>query len=723
MIILKMRASFGKLHGELTLHEGMNLLCLPNEAGKSTWSAFLLAMLYGIDTTERTSKANEGLPAKERYRPWDGSPMEGSMDLLWNGRKLTIERTGTARAPMGSFRAYETDGGAAVPELTAENCGRVLCGVERSVFERTAFIRQLGLSVTRDDALEKRLGALVTTGEDGAKSFSELKDALKDRRNKLVGRVGRLPQLTEREAYLTRGLQELETLRGDVLAIESDLAQAKQAQAEADALLQRYERAQAAQKRAGLEALEQELAIQQQRCERLAETTAALPPRETLSTLQRQLDAAQNALQTAQMEAAFAPKGVEKPTAPACFTAMSAEQAVTRAEKDTADYAALTDSRPKSLRLPLLLSALVLALGIAAFFLLSLPIAAALTALGAVGVAVTLLLRLRSAAGQREAQHKAELLLLRYSVSDAAEILPLAQKYQAQMQVYETEAEALRQQKAAAAEVLAQKQTQADRLLAEVRHFAPKADSSAACREAIAAALQAHDRLLTEQRALAQQTQQLSSMQQLFGKTQVSAPDAEALAFDEAKLNYEKTTAERRVQSLSVQLAQKQGMIIAKGEPAALQEQLDETREQLAAVQQKVQATDLCLAALTAADAALRARFSPQITQEAARLLDVLTDGKYRKLLLNPDMRLSVSEEQGVVLRPAAAMSCGTADQMYLALRLAMSRRLLPPDAPILLDDALVNFDEVRAAAAIRLLQNEAAQRQVILFTCRRLEA
>ena len=37
------------------------------------------------------------------------------------------------------------------------------------------------------------------------------------------------------------------------------------------------------------------------------------------------------------------------------------------------------------------------------------------------------------------------------------------------------------------------------------------------------------------------------------------------------------------------------------------------------------------------------------------------------------------------------ATSCGTADQMYLALRLAMCRRLLPPDAPMVLDDALVN--------------------------------
>lgn len=73
-----------------------------------------------------------------------------------------------------------------------------------------------------------------------------------------------------------------------------------------------------------------------------------------------------------------------------------------------------------------------------------------------------------------------------------------------------------------------------------------------------------------------------------------------------------------------------------------------------------------------------------------------------------------------MLMRPAAAMSCGTADQMYLSLRLAMVHRLLPEDAPLILDDALVNFDDDRAASAIRLLTAEAEKRQVILFTCRK---
>ena len=137
---------------------------------------------------------------------------------------------------------------------------------------------------------------------------------------------------------------------------------------------------------------------------------------------------------------------------------------------------------------------------------------------------------------------------------------------------------------------------------------------------------------------------------------------------------------------------------------------------------------ELASEALRRADETLRARFSPQITAEAGHIffnnpLDLpglhMTENKYPRVLLEPDMHLSVREADGQVMRPAAAMSCGTADQMYLALRLAMCRRLLPPDAPMVLDDALVNFDPARTRAALRVLREE--PRQILLFTCRPL--
>ena len=223
MILLQLRANFGKLHGTLTLHEGLNELCLPNEAGKSTWSAFLLAMLYGIDTRERATRENQNLPAKERYRPWDGSSMEGAIDLIWNGRAITIERRSQGRTPMGAFRAYETESGTPVPELTAENCGRTLCGAERSVFERTAFVRQLGMAVSSDAQLEQRLSALVTTGEEGP-SASALEKKLRDLKNKYTYRTGLLPRLQARRDELQAQLSALRAAQAEAMDLSAACA-------------------------------------------------------------------------------------------------------------------------------------------------------------------------------------------------------------------------------------------------------------------------------------------------------------------------------------------------------------------------------------------------------------------------------------------------------------------------------------------------------------------
>jgi hypothetical protein len=165
MKIYSMTATFGKLeHETLTLQPGLNIIEAPNEWGKSTWCAFLVTMLYGLDTRAKTTKA--ALADKERYAPWSGTPMSGRIDLNWNGRDITIERASKGRTPMGIFRAYETATGLDIPELTAANCGQTLLGVERSVFTRSGFLRFSDLPVTQDDALRHRLNALVTTGDE-----------------------------------------------------------------------------------------------------------------------------------------------------------------------------------------------------------------------------------------------------------------------------------------------------------------------------------------------------------------------------------------------------------------------------------------------------------------------------------------------------------------------------------------------------------------------------
>ncbi len=66
-----------------------------------------------------------------------------------------------------------------------------------------------------------------------------------------------------------------------------------------------------------------------------------------------------------------------------------------------------------------------------------------------------------------------------------------------------------------------------------------------------------------------------------------------------------------------------------------------------------------------------------------------------------------------------AGMSDGTQDQLYLALRLASLEEFIAGGEllPLLVDDALVNFDDDRARAALKVLEDLGMSTQVIFFT------
>jgi uncharacterized protein YhaN len=64
-------------------------------------------------------------------------------------------------------------------------------------------------------------------------------------------------------------------------------------------------------------------------------------------------------------------------------------------------------------------------------------------------------------------------------------------------------------------------------------------------------------------------------------------------------------------------------------------------------------------------------------------------------------------------------MSTGSADQLYLALRLAAVEDVLnhSPPLPFIADDLFINFDNRRAAAGFKVLNELAKKTQVLFFT------
>ena len=223
MQIRSLNATFGRLERRtLELAPGLNIIEAPNEAGKSTLTAFLRVMLYGLPTRERGAAADKNL-----YAPWSGSAMQGRLELtLEDGTLLTLTRdTARANAPMGRFSAVYTGTGEPVTSLTAADCGEALTGVPREVYERSAFIRQSGLAVDSSAELDRRIASLITTGEEGV-SHTEAEAALRRQLNaRRHNKTGRIPALDAEIEAAEHTLAELRSLATQQQNAETVLAE------------------------------------------------------------------------------------------------------------------------------------------------------------------------------------------------------------------------------------------------------------------------------------------------------------------------------------------------------------------------------------------------------------------------------------------------------------------------------------------------------------------
>ena len=148
-----------------------------------------------------------------------------------------------------------------------------------------------------------------------------------------------------------------------------------------------------------------------------------------------------------------------------------------------------------------------------------------------------------------------------------------------------------------------------------------------------------------------------------------------------------------------------------------LRARLDTLNRRIARLEDTYHALEVAQGALYQATTALQRRFAPRISKRAQELFGRLTGGRYQRIAMAEDLTLSTGAEDEDTLHTAQWRSDGTIDQLYLALRLAVAEELTP-HAPLVLDDALVRFDDGRLEKAMALLKEEADTKQVILFTC-----
>lgn len=726
-----MSATFGRLQGPtLELKPGLNIVQAPNEAGKSTWCAFLTAMFYGINSRER-DKAGF-IAEKNRYAPWSGASMSGRLDCRSGSDELTLTRTTRRQtAPLAEFQACYAGTGDPVPGLTGQTCGETLLGVSREVFERSAFIRQSGLAITQDAGLERRIASLISSGEEDT-SYTEARETLKKqltrRRYNKSGMIPgieaelqdtqrQLSELQALEAQLAAARQRVETLSAREHILQDELAacDAWEQQSQAQAL---------ANAKAAADAAEQKLSLLRQRLE-----ADRVPEVDTIGRLRGaivNLETVRKNLEKARSERDEAMKAAlraEAAVAESPFAGQTAEQV--RRE---------TSQPPEPVNWKKGPGLAVIAVGTLLSFLLFYAARVVLTgsswqkpaSVGALlaGLCITYLLagQLRRHAMQ-DARNAA--LIKRYGTTDADAIAALADTYYKLCAAQEAAQADVSAKTATADALYASLSSNEQGILLEVRRFAPSAFDIPAADEALKGAFARRRELSSAEAAaretrlryevLAQQSPALSEV-----PISLSAPvrGREAVEQELGTLRGELAAARSAADQLSGQLS-------AQGDSVVLRSQAALLTEQKAALNTEYDAIALAMETLEHANTTLQNRFSPALGRRAAEIFARLTDGRYSGVVLDRTFHLSAEPADERVYRDAALLSAGASDQLYLAVRLAICDLVLPQEAcvPIVLDDALTNFDDDRCAAALRYLKEAAQTRQILLFTCHSREA
>lgn len=712
MRILDMQAAYGRLRGDtLRLEPGLNVICAPNESGKSTWCSFLRTMLYSLPTRQSGPLAD-----KNRYAPWTGEAMQGRMDLDAGGQLWTVLR-GTRRvgAPMGDFSCTYTGTSQPVPDITGQNLGETLLGVPREVFQRSAFIGQSALAVTQDPELERRITSLLSTGQEDV-SYSESYDRLKKQLNRRRhNKTGLIPALEQELLRMDDALRRQEELAAQ---LEDARAQLRQAQTRLEELEQRQAQWDALEKQAALRQwreAQEDLSARQQQLTALEQLSGDLPDRDALARMQAQLDLLDRSRDTlTQARRTAQQRQTEAQTAQ---EAWSAHPLYPNDEKQLRQQAeAMTAPAGPGKALPIAAGVLLCA---AAAALALLPAPAKLIA--AIGAAAAVGLFLYYMASRRRAAAAAQTVQTRKTAlqRQTEEYLRLREDAR--------QAEDAARTAAASAEGLTQQlQGQLVTLLAQVQRFRPETGGADGIRAVLTDALRRRDAL--DRAAAGLRDARLRCELLTRHLPQPPLPDPEETlprpVLSREQVDAALPQARDLLQAARSRVDGLTGQLRSMDSRESLQAQQDQCRARLDTLQAEYDAIALAMDALTQANNHLQNRFSPALGAETARIFSALTAGRYDKVLLDRSLSLSAQPAGDAVPRALALLSQGAGDQLYLAARLAICRMVLPQDkaAPLILDDALANFDDTRMAAALDWLLEESRTRQILLFTCHRRE-
>lgn len=162
---------------------------------------------------------------------------------------------------------------------------------------------------------------------------------------------------------------------------------------------------------------------------------------------------------------------------------------------------------------------------------------------------------------------------------------------------------------------------------------------------------------------------------------------------------------------------------IGKRTVVVIEEDLENVKEEIERQEKNLKALDVAIGFLEESFKEVQKSFGPVLNNKVGEVFSKLTSGSYGEVKVSESYDLKVRNTRGNELMSIDYLSNGTWDQVYLSLRIALVNLIFGNEkVPIILDEAFVQYDDVRLQRALDLLLELSKHKQIILFTCQKRE-
>lgn len=225
MIIKEVRiGAFGALKNKnIKFDWKINVIYGENEKGKSTIESFIKIMLYGFNK-------KGGREERKKYLPLDGQILRGELIVEYLGKDITINRSFGKTKKEDTSIIIDALTGEELDTINKDEPGKDFLNINKVTFEKTLFISQLGVTITKDkeEELMDKITTLFGCSEEEVPVNKALEKLQNSKKNLTTTRgIGVLDKLREKNNKLLEERYEGYKISEKNLDWESQLLQQK----------------------------------------------------------------------------------------------------------------------------------------------------------------------------------------------------------------------------------------------------------------------------------------------------------------------------------------------------------------------------------------------------------------------------------------------------------------------------------------------------------------